>query len=506
MTTKRTTASLSALALSLLALAGCNTTYVGHKLPPDGSQPTGDTGVPHNLTRHEFSLKRAADANDATKAVFTLQRTSVPDPNQRYSLALAPGFLTDGTMTYNFGGVGNLGSTEASTASQVVATIKAVASLSADMIGAKTALKDESGVWTRFRDTLKGLDPKPDDKPPHECTKAAADVLVAYEGELARLAEKRVQSPKEQDKKNLRAAWVADRFHYRTKSEQDCLSLTQKALHKIEPAGKDDYDKKVAAAIAAAQSDPEKAAVDALRELEAKDDLAGIASRLEAMKSDSPLKQAYVAAKTFLTNAQTLRLAENLAQFYAAMPLDVWRARHLAQIESDIEAAQFALLLLQAERPKPAAPKLDKQEHDKKVQDARTALKTLEEQRDQLVDAAELKQRVAAIDAQLKLGKPGDGEGSTLLSAERDRVQGLWNQARADLLARNQSFDLAPKAKAQKVQSKDNIPVALVTQDYVDKVNSGAMAADKDRQFVIVMRRLPSPTPMKPVPAASAGQ
>ena len=515
----RTTLGLAALALVLQA---CSTTYVGHKLPADGSQPAGDTGVPHTLTRHEFTLKIAADAEDATKPVFTLQRTSVPDPNQRYSLALAPGFLTDGTMTYNFGTTGNLSNTEASTTSQVVATIKSIAGFAANVIGAKTALKDETDVWTRFVARLTVRPPDPGNAaengtPLDNCRKDVGQALTNYASTLADAAKKKFPAPDkdavykntdakakaERDVLNQRAAWVADRFHYRNTAEQACLAAVRTSFQNAES---DEADFKTA--IAAVSASGTEQAVKDLKDLVAKKMEPGaVSSKLSALddKDDPKLKNAYEKAQAYLTDVQSNKLAARLAQFYVDMPLDAWRARHLAQVESDIETARFALLVLLANPPAKNATQAIKEQHAKAVKEARDQLKPLEDQRDQLVDATGLKQRIAAIDALLNAGKTGHGEGRAQLSADRDRLQGLWDQARADLVAKNQTFDLAAKPKAEKVKPKDNEPVALVAQSYVDDVNSGKIKVDKDLpKFVVVMRRLPGATPIQALPAPAA--
>ncbi len=513
MKARRTTISLAALALALaLALQACSTKYVGHKLAPDGSLQGGDTGVPYSLTRHEFTLKIAADPADANKPVYTLQRTSVPDPNQRYSLALAPGFLTDGTMTYNFGAAGNLGNAESSTTSQVVATIKAVVGLAANVIGAKTALKDEIDVWTRFMEPLKG------NPPIDECKDGIGAGLAAYESELSQAAAKKFPDPAKdaayKDKaerdaaekavKNQRAAWMADRFHYRTAPEQSCLSSVQNVLSNTEfNEARGIFDKAITEATATSAIAP---AANDLRKLVDGMDLVAVSSKLATLddKADAKLRVAYEKAKAYLTSVQSNQLATKLAHFYVDMPLDVWRARHLAQVESNIDKERFALQVLLANPPKSDVPKEVKTKHDEAVLAARRQLKLLEEQRDQLVDAAELKQRIAATDVLLNSGRTGSrDEGRAQLSADRDRLQGLWDQARADLLAKNQTFDLAAKPKAEKVKPQDDVPVTLVDESYVKGVNDEGKPSDKTRKFVVVMRRLPSPTPMQAASAAA---
>jgi hypothetical protein len=486
------------LAALVLALQACTTTYVGHKLPPDGSQPTGDTGVPYTLTRHDFTLKVAPDPADATKPVYTLTRTSVPDPNQRYSLALSPGFLTDGTMTYNFGALGNLGNAEASTTSQVVATTKAVAGFAANVIGAKTALKDEADVWTRFRGKL---------ETPIACKNGSGAALVAYEGELDALAKKKFPDPDkdatdkvkaESAMLNKRAAFVADRFHYRTAAEKDCLAAVKLAFDADElETEKGAYNAAILAAEGVAANSQ---AVNDLKDLVSKkrgpDTVAAKLSALDD-KADSKLKAAYEKAQAYLTGVQSNKLAAKLATFYVDMPLDVWRARHLVQVESDLDKARFASQVLLANPPGKGASNDDKKKYGEAVQEARRQVKLQEEQRDQLVDAVDLQRRIAAIDVLLNASNTGDGEGRTRLSADRDRLQGLWDQARADLLIKNQTFDLANKAKAPKIEAKEDVPVVLVDECYVTGVNERGKAADATRKFVVVMRRLPSSTPMQ---------
>lgn len=502
MRARRTTIPLAALALALQA---CSTTYVGHKLPPDGRQPAGDTGVPYTLTRHDFTLKIAPDPEDATKPVYTLARTSVPDPNQRYSLALSPGFLTDGTMTYNFGALGNLGNAEASTTSQVVATIKAVAGFAVNVIGAKTALKDEADVWTRFRGKL---------ETPDACKNGSGAALVAYEGELDAAAKKKFldhdkdaadKAKAESAVLNKRAAFVADRFHYRTPAEKACLAAVQVAFGQDElKTEKDVYN----LAIQAAETVPANSqAVKDLKELVTKKrEPETVAAKVSALddKADAKLKTAYEKAQAYLTGVQSNKLAAKLALFYVDMPLDVWRARHLLQVESDLDKARFALQVLLANPPGKGAPNDVKNKYGEDVQQAQRQMKLQEEQRDQLVDAGDLKRRIAAIDVLLNSGKTGGGEGRAQLSADRDRLQGLWDQARADLLTKNQTFELANKPKAPKIEAKDDVPVVLVDESYVKGVNDGSVAVDSKRKFVVVMRRLPSPTPMQtaaPTPA-----
>ena len=118
----------SALALAAAALAGC-TTYVGKRLPADGKLATTDiTGLPFNLTKPQYSVDIAPDANDATKAVYTLKSTDVTDSTQRYTLALDPALLVDGTFEFTYGDQGNITSATATSTSRVIATLEAAVS------------------------------------------------------------------------------------------------------------------------------------------------------------------------------------------------------------------------------------------------------------------------------------------------------------------------------------------------------------------------------------------
>lgn len=513
MSTRRTVISLAGLVLTLQA---CSTTYVGHKLPPNGSQPEGDTGVPYTLTRHEFTLNIAPNPEDATKPVYTLARTNVPDPNQRYSLALSPGFLTDGTMTYSFGALGNLGTTEAVTTSQVVATSKAIAGFAVNLIGA-AAVKDEADVWTHFKDEFTN---------PNACPKVIGNALKEYESALHTAAQKKFpdfdndavykdaaeKAKAENAVHNKRAAFVADRFHYRTLAEKDCLVAVQAALGNDElTTEKGAYDQ----AIKEAEKVPANGqAVKDLKNLVAnKRDPSTVAAKVSALdaNADTTLKTAYAKAQAYLTGVQSLKLAAKLAQFYVDMPLDVWRARHLAQVESDLEESRFNLQILLSSPPKKNASNDVKKKYDEDTRQAQILVKLQEEQREKLVDAPDLKRRIAAIDALLNSGKTGDGEGRAQLSADRDRLKGLWDQARADLLTKNQTFDLSTKPSVPKVKAENDVPVVLVDESYVKGVNSGSVPVDKIRKYVVVMMRLSSPTPMQQVkvttpPASDPGR
>ena len=336
------TSSLSALAFAVLVLQGCGTKYVGHKMPEDGSRPTDDVGMPHTLTRYEFTLNMAPDATDPNKPVYTLVRTLVPDSKQRYSLTLDPGLFTDGTFSMDYGTMGNLTNADASTSSHVVATVKSLASFAADFINAK-ALRDESGVWTKFLGKLK--DPKVS-----ECAGSAGKALVIYEKELQASAKAKLagNSKDDNDAANQQAAWVADRLHYRTKEELACLMKAREALDAASVEGQKEAreSRDAAEKLAVAGSNDDKH-LQELRGFVTSFNLAGVKSKLDSFDANTAptVKQAYEDAKTYLNNDVDYKRARLLANFYVDMPLDVWRARHLVQVESDIEHSRLALLV-----------------------------------------------------------------------------------------------------------------------------------------------------------------
>lgn len=485
MRTPPTPARLTALALALLTLQACTTTYVGRKLPPEGTLAAGDIGMPHMLTRHEYTLNITADASDPTKPLFALVRTSVPDRHQRYSIALDPALFTDGTITLNYGLLGNLGTSEVSTTSQVVASVKAIAGFATDFISSK-GLKDESGVWTRFLSTLL-VEPLSDCK--------SADSLLAYEKELV-TAYKRTQSSTKisPEAENSRIAWISDRFHYRTEAEKICLQEVHTYLsRKVQAQGETEYKNALAAAKASNKS--ETATLTELEALYEDKNLAGITARLQKFdKATNPtVKAAYEKAKTYLTNVQNQTLAADLARFYVEMPLDVWRARHLLQVEADIEEARLALLLPPYDNSQGTMTDVEQKRFAELVEKQEKSLR----KRDQLVNQVILQRRIAALDTLLKTNKSGDGTGLALLSVERDRLQSSLGQARADLLAKNQTFELAPKEKAKKVQPKEDVAVIQKKQEWVDAFNNLKITESPPPKFVLVLEPVPSPTPMK---------
>ena len=476
-----------------LSLSACST-YVGHKLAADGTLPPDSRGVPFVMTKQEFTLKVAPDAQDETVPVYTIEKKSVPDRNQRYSITLDPALLVDGEFNLSFGADGNITDAVATTTSQVVATIKALASFLAER-AASSQLKDEGTLWVRYSDLVQA-----NTKP--ACTadgaksgQSVGNELVAQMVEFNTLALQELTESDEKKRKAQAEARVAERFHPLSDQQRKCLqavhSDAEKYVANEENKVKEGYDVAIAQVTTAHRvtSTSGDGVPPGVKDWVASKALGDLQRAHEQVTDKmSPLAKVYEEAIKFVKTQTESPVVRELARFYAYMPLEIWRSRHLQHLDRTLASKRFALL--QQPRTK------ENEEARAKIQ---AEIATLETDSALVLGEQLVFQRIATLDNFLTTIRmtqaPGSGqrvaaEEHVKLRGERDFLQSRIEQARSDLVAKNQTPAITtPKAKPPpKVKPRSAIPVTVATQKSVDDINNAPSGAPAEGpEFLLVL-------------------
>jgi hypothetical protein len=489
-----------AIALCLGMLGGC-TTYVGHKLPASGQLPEGKpSGVPFVMTKPEFSVDIAADVNDPTKPVYTLKSADVPDPTQRYSIALDPALLVDGTFDLTFGEQGNIAGATAATTSRVVATLESLVSFAINQAASGVA-KDMGTVLAQYQFLLRASQEP-------ACTRTRNGVPIKTEIDLAikaLVAEARLEV-KESDAAAATAkasSLAASRFHYRDAEQKLCLvafaPTAAKGMDKSVNLAKTAYEADLSKSRAAATGLSGKWVESLEVAVKALD--VGAIDELGKAKLPAEVKAASGSAKKLVNARLDEKKLALMADLFAYMSPETWRARHLHYLE--VQLKQLRLDRLLTANGTTNAKKLDGDIERLELQWAAT------------LGEPKLMARIQELDTFLARVRivPASGANPARYAAadhvqlreERDKLQDRADKLRNELLAKNKVVDASPEKK--KVEPRSDIRVKLVKPSFIKAVADNPGVTSDLPEYVLVVTPISEPTitpdPATPTPAAA---
>jgi len=456
--------------LLLLTLAGC-TTYVGHKLPPSGELPAGGTGLPYTMTRPEYIVDITPDAEDPSKPVFTLKQTNVPDPGQRYTLALDPALLANGKIDLTFGAEGNITDSTSTVTSQVVATIKAFGSFAVDQIGIK-ALKDDQSPVRAYRATVKSI-----------CAKEGVGAAIDADMEVFYQAAELAKSESGNDA-------VLEKYFPQTGLQRDCLAAVRLAI--ISEGDRNILVRQTAYTTA---RDKVPALPAGLQPLRTRMDDWIKASDAASLKSALAYAQKLTPAQPELTAALLAGIGvvnekidadkqRNVAKLLDMSP-SVWKSRYVKALDQQIEADSLQLHLATLSKAPPKA-----------IAEIRANIALREEQRADALGGLALLARIRKLDEFLSeiretVGPDGQlriaADEHVKLREERDRLRvQLKDLAAAGATANDKGNS--------RVKARSNVPVRIVKASYVEALRTTPAALFSDlSDFVIVLEPIPVP-------------
>ena len=502
-----------------LALSGCSS-FVGHKLPPDGGLGPGQQGVPYVMTRPEYMLAIAADPKDENKEVFTLTKTDVPDPLHRYSLRLDPAWLVDGKFDLTLGELGNFGESTVTTTSRAVTILQAVVSAAIQSRAPGVAAKDQAGLLSRIdlalddkADLACQLPANADDKggksakgtktPPAPAT-SVREAIGALIKDLRARARIELQGL-DKDKLEARVGELAfARLHYLDALQRECLQkLPKRVVDQAQDTVKrlaNTYDGAVAEA---GKLDPKPAELAPIVKAVTDHDIDAL--KRQADKAPDSLKKVVETAQLLTAEQALLDDIRAYLLSLVEMPPEVWRARHLAYVDAQLTTKGFERFLVND--PNSAAAR----ETDR-------AIAALQADWAATLDVSDIVKRIAKIDVFLTeirvTTNPGGAavrfaaDEHVRLREERDLLQTRLDQKHADLLAKNKVLALKTAEKPatpKKVVPRKDVPVKLVHRDFIDAAATiPAAKLSEQPEFVLVLKPVREPTvlPM-PSPAAS---
>lgn len=469
-----------ALAALMWSICGC-TTYVGQKMGADGALPKQDAGVPFVMTKPQYKVDITADANDPTKAIYTITADDVPDATQRFTIALDPALFVDGKFDLDFGTNGNLTGATATTTSRLVDTFASFIAV---------ALKVKSAAFldsvTTMQEYKKAVSASTDPACTRTDPASGVKVQAAIEAEIKNLeTEAKREAGDSKNAAKVAAELVASRLHYTDVLQRDCMAAVAVTISGLSKGPEDTFNSQVKGARDAARADKaDDSAIDTIQALVTALDEEG----LKAIQNDLKGKAAPLDSKIRETAAAGERLvgAKLHSRFARSLPdmsTEVWRARHLSYLERRIAARKLDSLLSLKE------PKSERAER------AARDIAALQSEWAATLGETATVQRVGRIDGFLSSIKDlspdsrrsGANE-QVKLREERDKLQARIDQARADLLAKNKVVPLSREKPAPgKVEPRSNQPVTLVTRDYVTKANATPAAFGNLPEFVIVI-------------------
>jgi len=457
--------------LLLMTLAGC-TTYVGHKLPASGELPAGATGLPYTMTRPEYIVDITPDAEDPSKPVFTLKQTNVPDPSQRYTLALDPTLLANGKIDLTFGDGGNITDSTSTVTSQVVATIKAVASFAVDQIGIK-ALKDDQSPLPAYQQTVQDT-----------CAKEGVGIAIAADmGAIHQAAE----LAKPQSGNDA----VLEKYFPKTAAQRDCLTAVRLSIN---AAGAKKIQPRQAAYTAARDKVP--ALPSGLQPLKTSMDDWVRASDAASLKSALAYAQKLSPAQPELTAALLAGIGvvnekidadkqRNVAKLMD-MSSSVWTSRYVKHLDQQIEADSLQLHLATLAKASP-----------KTIADIRTTIAQREEQRADALGGLPLLARIRMLDKFLSEIRETVGSDGQLRIAADEHVK--LREERDRLRVQLKDLAIAGTGSNEKgnskVKARSNVPVRIVKASYIEALHTTPAALFSDLgDFVIVLEPVPVPS------------
>lgn len=457
--------------LLLMTVSGC-TTYVGHKLPASGELPPGATGLPYTMTRPEYIVDITPDLEDPSKPVFTLKQTNVPDPGQRYTLALDPTLLANGKIDLTFGDGGNITDSTSTVTSQVVATLKAVAGFAADQIGIKS-LKDDQSPLPAYQQTLRDT-----------CAKEGVGTAINVDMAVIHRAAELANPGSGNDA-------VLEKYFPMTAAQRDCLTAVRLS---IITAG----DKKILARQTAYTAARDKVSTlpAGLQPLKTRMDDWVKASDAASLKSALAYAQKLAPAQPELTAALLAGIGvvnekidadkqRNVAKLLDMSP-SVWKARYVKYLDQQIEADSLQLHLATLAKASPKA-----------IADIRTTIARREEQRADALGGLALLARIRMLDEFLSEIRETAGPDGQLRIAADEHVKLREERDRL----RVQLKDLAVASTGanekgnSKVKSRSSVPVRIVKASYIEALRTTPAALFSDlSDFVVVLEPIPAPT------------
>lgn len=462
------------LIVSTFAFLECScSSYRGHKIASDGTLPANEnTGVPFQMTRPEYTLNVAPSAADATVATYTLIATHVPDPDNRYTLALDPAIFADSTFLMNFGKFGNIAQNTSGISSRVAATITAVAGAATEVI---SALRDQSTAYDQWTKAIT-------DSASTECktkidqTSSVRDVIKSDISELENMGHPAT--------KEVGVSQVLQLYHPAKISEKNCLKsvyseLRSKNQDNLETVSKT-YTEALTPTIAKTKNGTK------IADFVDKHNAAGLKELVEQLTKDVATDQDAAAALGVAQKASSLlmKLQSNetteLAGTFADMSPTVWRARHLLYLERKIAEYKVNLLMVSTS-DRPADSNSEKLK--KATADARS-----------LFDADKTFERLDNLNdfiAKFQITPDRNGKSTrfdaddyTKIRAERDLIETQISQLRLTIIGGNE-FSSPPAKK--KVTEKKGIAVVERSQEFVDKVNAKTELSEARPSYVLVL-------------------
>ncbi|ATE80472.1 hypothetical protein [Pseudomonas frederiksbergensis] len=470
----------------LVALVGC-TTYTGHKLPPSGQLPEHKvSGIPFVMTKPVFSVDIAPDANDPTKPVYTLRSSDVPDSTQRYTIALDPALLVDGTYELTFGDQGNLSSATSTSTSRVVATLESVISYTIDKAASGVA-KDMSTVQGRYRSVLINSGEPACIKVGNKkaVKKEIADILDKFVAD-AKLAMK--GAGKDIDAKAK--ALAISQYHYFNLDQRECLIAVAPAsaneMDEDISIVQENYDTGLSKSIAAAKDPHSQKWLKSLQGAVESSDVEAIAKLKEANVPGTVKGISDPATTLVNTKLEAKRLAQT-GELFAFMPPDVWRSRHLQYLEAQLNQKRMEKLITAKGRP--TAKQLE------------NSISQLEAEWAATLGEPKLIQRIAELDTFLakvrvvpaSSGSPARYAATELvqLREERDKLQERVDSLRSNIIAKNKVIDANPEKT--KVEPRTDVSVKLVKPTFIEAVANNPGTVEDLPDFVIVLENNPEP-------------
>jgi hypothetical protein len=489
------------IALLLLTIGGC-TSYKGHKLPENGALPKDKTtGIPFVMTKPMYSVDITADASDATKPIYTLRSIDVPDATQRYTIALDPALLVDGTYDLSFGEQGNIISASATNNSRVVATLDSFVSASIDL-AAKGVGKDITSVLALYRQLVT-------DSVDAACTKTTNGELVKLQianhiNDLTSDARIEIKDS-EQNSEKTASALAASRYHYLNLAQRNCLIAVEPAsathLNINVVKAKNNFDTALKNAKSSSLDKPSKNWLLSIESAVKDSDLEQI-ERLKKASISEALKSITSPAMIYVNESIDSKSLKQLGELFAYMTPDIWRARHLQYLESQISKKRLENLVAGAR----GAQSSD--------------ITRLESEWAATLGEPKLINRIDELDSflsEVRVVPAGPGNSARYaatefiqLREERDKLQERVDGLRTNVLSKNKLIDADPAKK--KVVPRTDVNVKLVRSSFIDAVADNPGAFTDLPEFVLVVGSLSEPvllpdpsTPNNPPAAANTG-
>lgn len=135
-----------AAVLMVFLLVGCTTSTKLTGGRDDLGSPTL-RGVPFTLTKPTFKLTAQRATAERPYPVYSLEAQLVPDPNNRFTLALSPAEFTEADFKLVFGALGQPIEINSETRDQIIPTVKAIGSF---LVSAVSAVSGAAGIGAAF--------------------------------------------------------------------------------------------------------------------------------------------------------------------------------------------------------------------------------------------------------------------------------------------------------------------------------------------------------------------